>query len=202
MKKSNLLVLSLIFLVAFALIALNINSPEIKSLDNSINQYSANHQIPFIQSITIFVGTIFDPIYMIIFILVFSAILWFSKKKSDSILLFLTSGISGVLIFILKQIFERARPANSIITDIGSSFPSGHALISVVLFGILIYFSLKIKSQARKNVSIAACVLGILLVGLGRVYLNIHWFSDVIAGYCFGLFLVLGVFYLYRVIRN
>lgn len=180
---------------------INLNSIFIGSIDNSINLFSETHQIMLLQYISTFLGTIFEPIYVIIFVILLSLFLLSKSKTKQAILLSAASLSSGVFIYLLKHIFSRARPLNGIIPETGFSFPSGHALISIILFGILIYFSSGIKSQTKRIISIVVCILGILLVGLSRVYLNAHWFSDVIAGYCFGLFILFSALFLYDFLK-
>ena len=196
MERKNLLVLSLVFLIAFAIIALILNTNFMNSLNSSVNSFSATHQTPILQTSSIILSSIFEPSYVVIFVLVLSICLWVTKKNKAAILLAISSILGGAFIYTLKKLFSVPRPTNALIADSGFSFPSGHSLISAVLFGILIYLSLGIKSQTRKVISISACVLGILAVGLSRVYLNVHWFSDIIAGYCLGLFLVFAILYL------
>ncbi len=201
MKKNNLLISSLIFLVLFALIAINLNTQFLINLDNSMALFSATHQTNFLQTSSLIINTLFEPTYIIILLTIISIILWIYKKKTYSILLLLTSAAGGILIYLLKYAFARARPISSLIVDSGFSFPSGHTLISTILFGILIFLSLRIKSQLKKIVSIIICISGMAIVGLGRVYLNVHWFSDVIASYCLGLFLVFGALCLYDFLK-
>jgi undecaprenyl-diphosphatase len=142
------------------------------------------------QIFCILLSKIFEPIYVIIFVILLSLFLLVKSKNKQAILLSTTALIAGASIYLLKHLFSKARPLNQIIQETGFSFPSGHAMISITLFGTLIYIALNIKSQTSRIVSIVACVLGVLLVGLSRVYLNVHWFSDIIGSYCFGLFIL------------
>jgi undecaprenyl-diphosphatase len=87
---------------------------------------------------------------------------------------------------LLKQIFERPRPVfvDPIIVETSYSFPSGHAMDSLVMYGMLAYFALLfIKSwRARMAVLFGAALL-VVLIGFSRLYLGVHYFSDVIAGF-------------------
>jgi undecaprenyl-diphosphatase len=100
-------------------------------------------------------------------------------------------GLGGGLLLetLIKLIVQRARPENSLITETGFSFPSGHATMSLILFTLLLLtFKNDIKNNALKWVFIVCNITLILLIGLSRIYLNVHWFSDVIGGFALGLF--------------
>lgn len=195
MKSKNLFIISLASLILFLLIVVNLNNPALITTDNAINSWTASHQNGIIQTISIFLSKIFEPIYVIIFVILLSLFLLSKSKKKQAILLSAASLSSGIFIYLLKHIFSKARPSNGIIPETGFSFPSGHAMISIALFGTLIYIALNIKSKTNKIISIIACIFGILLVGLSRVYLNVHWLSDVIGGYLFGLFILFAILF-------
>ena len=89
----------------------------------------------------------------------------------------------------LKQLFGRPRPQDPILQEFrGLSFPSGHALMSVTFYGLLIYIAWHlIKNSTAKWSIITFLVLWILLIGFTRIYLRAHNFTDVIAGFCIGM---------------
>jgi undecaprenyl-diphosphatase len=90
---------------------------------------------------------------------------------------------------VLKQIFHRPRPTWDvpIIAAHGFSFPSGHAMGSLVAYGMLAYLVWRELDQAWGRVALAGGTLVLVLViGLTRMYLGVHYFSDVIAGYAAG----------------
>ncbi len=100
------------------------------------------------------------------------------------------------LMFGLKFLFDRPRPLMPLLFDAkGLSFPSGHALMSVTFYGLLIYITFKtIKNRPLRWTLIIMLLLLVLIIGFSRVYLRVHYASDVIAGYCVGfLWLVICV---------
>lgn len=98
---------------------------------------------------------------------------------------------AGILTFALKNIIQRPRPvgADNFLHGISFSFPSGHAVGSLVGYGMLAYLigSMGVESlRGRVRLGFAAAVL-ILAIGVSRLYLGVHYFSDVVAGYAVGV---------------
>ena len=93
--------------------------------------------------------------------------------------------LSALTNFSIKQIFQRPRPINTrIIDESGYSFPSGHSMVSMAFYGYLIY--LIHKNIKNKYVKVAlTLLLSILIISIGisRIYLGVHYTSDVIAGF-------------------
>ncbi|WP_420454534.1 phosphatase PAP2 family protein [Rubrivirga sp.] len=97
------------------------------------------------------------------------------------------SGLGGLVVVGLKALFQRARPTEQIIEATGYSFPSGHAFASTVFYGMMVYLVWRLTE--RRWARVLAAVLGpvvVLAVGLSRVYLNVHYLSDVLAGWLSG----------------
>ncbi|MEO8337263.1 MAG: phosphatase PAP2 family protein, partial [bacterium] len=89
----------------------------------------------------------------------------------------------------LKQIFHRGRPefATEFITRQSWSFPSGHAMNSLISYGILLFLLLEhTRDDTRRRLLIAATAVIVILIAWGRVYLGVHYLSDVIAGWLAG----------------
>jgi undecaprenyl-diphosphatase len=108
---------------------------------------------------------------------------------------------SLALMFGLKHLFDRNRPLIPLLEEArGLSFPSGHALMSVTFYGLLIYIVFKgFKNKPLKWTLIAMLLALILIIGFSRIYLRVHYASDVIAGFCVGLlWLVICVWVLNR----
>jgi len=97
--------------------------------------------------------------------------------------------IITILNLIFKNIFDRPRPEEfRLIEEIGYSFPSGHSMISMAFYGLIIYFIWK-KSKNTYLKWISTILLTLLIIGIGisRIYLGVHYASDVIAGFCFSI---------------
>ena len=95
-----------------------------------------------------------------------------------------------------KHMVQRARPfdGHGFVLETGYSFPSGHASMSMVFFGMLAYLLLRQFLPRHHRDTIAAAVALVTIVGISRVVLQAHYLSDVLAGYALGAFwLVLGI---------
>lgn len=98
------------------------------------------------------------------------------------------SGVGGILVVTLKQIFQRARPLDQIIAADGFSFPSGHAFAATVFYGMMVVLVWRLTDwRWARALAVALGPAIILAVGLSRVYLNVHYLSDVLAGWAIGL---------------
>ena len=120
-------------------------------------------------------------------LLAVSVVLWFLDKRSFLLPLWVSVFGAEIITMILKNIIMRPRPETAVIIENSFSFPSGHATIAVAFYGFLAYILFRI-CRTRKE-KIVVCAIGtflILLIGLSRLYLGVHYVSDVIAGYLIG----------------
>lgn len=109
---------------------------------------------------------------------------------------------SLLLMFLLKFFFQRNRPQQPVIDDVsGYSFPSGHALISIVFYGLFIHMVWhEVKTRWLRTLLITILGILILLIAFSRIYLRVHYASDVIAGIAVGfIWLVLSLRIIQRV---
>jgi undecaprenyl-diphosphatase len=119
------------------------------------------------------------------------AVLLFAQRhRGLSLYVAVTSGLSGLINLGLKELFARTRPdlAEALRKASGYSFPSGHAMGSMVVLGSLAYVVARVHGRWRlRSATIAALLSSIVAVGLSRVYLGVHWISDIAAGYVAGM---------------
>ena len=122
--------------------------------------------------------------------LIFFAWYYFIRRNSWYFIKIVTIAVCNLLLlFWLKFFFNRPRPLIPLLKEVpGLSFPSGHAFMGLTFFGLIIYIVYReVSNKWIKWITILALVFIILMVGLSRVYLRVHYASDVVAGYCFGI---------------
>lgn len=107
------------------------------------------------------------------------------KKKILGILVFLNLAISGGLNQLLKRIIQRPRPTEyRLINESGYSFPSGHSMVSAAFYGLFIYLIYKyVNNKYIKYGLITILTILIISIGISRIYLGVHYTSDVLAGF-------------------
>jgi len=111
---------------------------------------------------------------------------------------------AGITSYMVKIIVERARPGGLIpsVIDTSFSFPSGHATLAMALYGFLTYLLCKAYPKHTAFIT-ALAVLFILAIGFSRLYLGVHFPSDIIAGYLLGvIWLLIGIKIASRLKRN
>ncbi|KMP34951.1 phosphatase PAP2 family protein [Bacillus sp. GX] len=104
----------------------------------------------------------------------------------------------------IKEIAKRERPSlNEAFDALGYSFPSGHAMLSIMTFGFLAYIiAANLKSVTGKYVITILMGIVIVSIGLSRVILNVHYPTDILAGYCVGGILLIMAIYCHRLLTE
>lgn len=143
---------------------------------------------PFLNYFFIFISQFLLDSKTMCFFAIIIFVLGYRNKKIKSFLFVGAVGCVAVLSEGLKYFFKVTRPVNSLIAKSSYSFPSSHASISLVFF-VLIYFYFSEKCKNKKLFLVFNTFL-IFLVGFSRIYLNVHYFSDVIAGYFLSIFVL------------
>ncbi len=111
----------------------------------------------------------------------------FSKDRKVGWVSLIAAVTAALLCVSVKYIVRRPRPEMMLIHEIGFSFPSAHTMISLAFYGVLIYFvNKKIRNMPCRIVFSILLSILILTVSFSRIYLNVHFCSDVLAGVLFG----------------
>ncbi|MEH7613670.1 phosphatase PAP2 family protein, partial [Gottfriedia acidiceleris] len=119
----------------------------------------------------------------------------------SELILFIAALIgSNILCVLLKLFFHRARPdLHRLIEISGYSFPSGHATNAMTVYGILTFILWRnIRTKSGRSLLIITSLIMILLIGISRIYLGVHFPSDVIAGYFTGGFWISTAIWYYQ----
>lgn len=125
---------------------------------------------------------------IVVFAFLVSVFLWLSQKKWQLVAFWLVIIGSETFTIIAKYIFHRARPVNAVFLESTNAFPSGHATIAVAFYGFLAYLLLKnTKHKFFRFIIVIVDIMVIGAIGFSRLYLGVHYVSDVWAGYLVGL---------------
>jgi len=157
-------------------------------LDTSILLAIQKLHTPLLDRIMVGVTSLGEPPLLVLTCLTWEAMLLSRRRHLQAN----TFGIAAVgaisLNYLLKELFVRARPAlwDHIINVNHYSFPSGHAMVSIVVYGCMGYTLAQEFPQWRSQILTLTVIL-ILAIGFSRLYLGVHWPTDVMAGYAVGL---------------
>lgn len=180
-KNFKWIILFILLLIVLAIIE-DVFDKEIMKLD--IMGYGLISSLinPSVTPIAIIITNLGGAIAVILLTVIF-CILINNKKISFTILLNVV--IATILNILLKNIIQRPRPDDfRLISETGYSFPSGHSMVSMAFYGFLIYLSIKyLKNRKLKVILITSLSILIILIGISRIYLGVHYTSDVIAGF-------------------
>lgn len=170
--------------------SLRAESPRLQSVDRDVHDWAIDTRTPvstdFLTVLTI-IGT---PAGLGVLILIAATALALRQRWRWAAYLIVTGGVGGLLNLQLKSYFARARPdlAEALRDAHGYSFPSGHAMGSTIVFGAFAYLSFRILMRWRpRAAALAFCVTMILAICASRIYLGVHWISDVAAGIAAGV---------------
>ena len=184
------LIIFIFALVAFTLVAFRIFKMGNDQFDfyvfDQVKHLVSAPMTSFMQFITFFGNHKFlipANILLAIYFLFIKKHKWYSIK----IPVIATGGV--LLMFVLKYIFNRPRPLIPLLEPVkGLSFPSGHAMMSMTFYGLLIFIVWEyVYNRTLKWALTISLLLFILLIGFSRIYLRLHYFSDVIAGFSVGI---------------
>jgi membrane-associated phospholipid phosphatase len=191
--RSRLLVeaaLAVVGMLVFVLLArAYVDGGLVVSFDDNVSRWVAESLPGSIESIARVVTWIGGVIGASVVTVVAVVVLWRASRRADAV--FLAAAFVGiqVLVPVLKAVYERARPVLSTVPLPHSySFPSGHAATAVVLYGALgVLLAERASSRLRAVGWLAGAALLALAIGTSRILLNVHFVSDVAAGFAVGL---------------
>ena len=157
-------------------------------LDQTLATLLHSWATPTATTIFVIISTLGEPVLAVLGVIVAGLLAWRRQWLHLGTWLI---GLGGgeVLNQVIKHIVARPRPvfAQPLIPESGFSFPSGHAVLSFIAYGLLAYFAVLVLRtwRARTGVVMGAGLL-VLVIGFSRLYLGVHYFSDVVAGFAAG----------------
>lgn len=187
-----------LFFVIFLAIAEDVFEQEIFEFDSVVYNFLVNNRNEVLNNFFKII-TQFGSAIVLIIITILCVI--FIRDKKYKILVPANLVTIAIINIVLKNFFLRPRPNElRLIEETGYSFPSGHAMASTAFYGLLIYIAHeKIENKILRNTICIMLGLLILLISVSRIYVGVHYTSDVIAGTCFSIaYLIL----ITRLIKN
>lgn len=188
-SKDNLLAISsTVFLFCFLLIAFFRSS--LWGVNSAVNMWAATVNSNFFLAPAKVIDSAFQPFVILIVTIVIAITLVFVHHRRYSILMFSSYAGGYLIVNIIKGVIASPRPPNEIIDAGYFSFPSSHVMASVIFFGLLTFIAWKKWKTSLIKVSVSGIlyVFLIFLVGFDRIYLNVHWLTDVVGALFLGAF--------------
>lgn len=177
-------------LAAIVLTQLVVHHKALAELDGPFRDWVIDHRSGFWTEVMVSASRFGSTPSLIVIVLATGAWLAWKGRKGDSLLV--VAGSAGALALgpVLKVLVERPRPALSdhVVFVNSWSYPSGHSLNSMAVLGLLTVLAIRERPGAVRRTALA--VLGaflVVVVGFSRVYLGVHWPSDVLAGWLIGV---------------
>ena len=174
----------------FAQIAQAMVEGQTQSFDEAILTFMGQNGAPWLDTTALEVTALGARVVVYMVVLVASAFLWQSRHHYSAALLWVAVIGAGLINTVLKISFNRPRPDVFPwrTQHVGlASFPSGHAMTSIVVYGTLAFLIARLApTRLLKRLVWALAIFVILVVGLSRLYLGVHYPSDVLAGFVIG----------------
>ena len=191
----------LVCLLVFSYMAVLVFVRHDTALDNALFSLADSLRSPgttsFMRTVSFFASVDYLLVVPALLVLLFA---WFHRLRWYGLKVLLIAFSSSMLNQLMKHLFERPRPETALFEQTGLSFPSGHAMIGGSFYGLLIYIIwCEVRSPFWKWLWTSLLTLLLLLIGYSRVYLHVHYATDVLAGYAVGImWLLLALFLLNR----
>ncbi|RIJ42825.1 phosphatase PAP2 family protein [Pontibacter oryzae] len=196
--------LFLVCIIGFLYIGAEVAEGETVGLDEAAFDLAASVGNPymdaFIKFITFFASRQFLTPTALILVAYF---LFVRKHRWNSLKVPVVALGSISLNLVLKYFFDRQRPMAPLVEASGLSFPSGHSMVAASFYGLLIYLVWhNIKNVHLRNTLVGLLVIFVVLIGFSRIYLRVHYATDVLAGFAAGfLWVIIGITTLRRLER-
>jgi undecaprenyl-diphosphatase len=179
-------IISLLSLSAFSIVAILIRAEMIVDFDLTIIRGVQSLESPFLTTVMEFFTIIGSTQAVIVLCLLIILFLYKVLHHRKELILFIAVVAGSPLLnLLLKEIFQRVRPDLHRLIEIGGySFPSGHAMNAFTVYGILTFLLWRhIFNRAGRSILLLFSAFAVFMIGTSRIYLGVHYPSDVIGGY-------------------
>jgi undecaprenyl-diphosphatase len=182
------LAVAMLALYSFAVLADEVMEEETLRVDNAVLATLRLAQSPFLDDAAWFVSALGAEILAVLLVGLVGVLGW-KRRWGAAVSLLVTVGGAQLLNNVLKDWFHRTRPApvDALIPAQAFSFPSGHAMVAAAFYLFVGYLAWRLLAGRARIICVALLVLVAFLIGLSRLYLGVHYLTDVIAGYVAGI---------------
>lgn len=185
--------IALLCAIGFGAVCLLVSDKKIAQFDSKIINYIQGLESPWLTKMMKFFTFIGSGISVAIISIIVMIILYKFLHHRHELMLFIWIVIGTALVNdVLKNLFHRARPAlHRIVEANGFSFPSGHSMAAFSLYGVIAFLLWKhISSAFGRGLLICISTFMIMMIGISRIYLGVHYPSDVLGGFLASGFLL------------
>lgn len=185
-KQKRLIIICLCIILFIGLLE-NVLEGDLMTLDRLARAFFVdNLRTDWLTPIMESISSLATPLSLLVLLLVIVA---FAPGKRPGMFCALNLVLVALLNAVLKELVQRPRPEHiNLVTETGFSFPSGHSMVAMAFFGLLVWLVWKYeKDRTMRFACCAGFSLVILLIGISRIYLGVHYASDVLAGFCISL---------------
>ncbi|BAT49032.1 phosphatase [Bacillus altitudinis] len=184
----------IIFFLLFGAIAALMVSGMFQELDNQIILSFENIRLPFLNDVMLTLTDFGISALLVPIMLIFSVVLFMYKRYHSIMLLFLLYIAEKTVNHELKGLFARERPAfDHLVNETYYSFPSGHSMNAATIYPFIAYLFIEMVPWLKKRQKAVYMVTGcyVLMIGISRMYIGVHYVTDVAGGFAIGLALFL-----------
>ncbi|MDO8459685.1 MAG: phosphatase PAP2 family protein [Nanoarchaeota archaeon] len=189
-KNNVFFLISAAALLLFAYLIIAVSQGNLNNINENVLLFSSKFHNSYLTQLALFIHYSFTYISLFIFAIIVFIYMWIKHRSKEESILLIALIITTIFLYITKSLIHEARPLNALITLTDFSFPSGHSAFAVVLIGLLAYFLLSNIPKKRQPIIYIIAAFLILLVAYSRLYLGVHWFTDVLAGLSLGIFIL------------
>ncbi|MDA1675475.1 phosphatase PAP2 family protein [Bacillus cereus group sp. TH152-1LC] len=203
-QHKSIFILSLISLICFGIMAVLVINQKTATFDSKVIAFIQGLESPFLTTIMKFFTTIGSTKTVAILCLIIMCVLYKVLKQRSECLLFITAILGTNVLFIsLKFLIQRERPSlHRLIEETGYSFPSGHSTIAFALYATVLFLLWRhVRVQWKRVILTVLVSMMIISIGISRIYVGVHYPSDVLAGFLIAAFwitLVIGIHQKYQ----
>jgi len=195
MKYLKNIVLNITFLLLFIFLTVLVLTKQTLYFDKTISIFVYSLRTPLLTNVMSAVSNLGDVYAGIVVSLLIILMLIIKEHKKDAVIFSLSTITVGLINYVLKLVFAIPRPNFSALTTLYDfSYPSGHAMNNTFLYGMIVYYISRYgKNKLIKLLALAGSIVWITLMGISRIYLGVHYPTDVLAGYFLGLWALITV---------